>query len=68
MKTEKVAIYIRVSTEEQAKEGYSLEAQEETLKKYCDTYNYSIAGKYIDDGKVEEYRSPCITRTTKGLH
>lgn len=30
--TRKVAIYIRVSTIDQAKEGYSLEAQEKALK------------------------------------
>lgn len=32
----KAAIYIRVSSEEQAKEGYSLAAQERTLRLYCD--------------------------------
>jgi len=51
MNKSRAALYIRVSTEEQAKEGYSLEAQEETLKKYCDMYNLIVAEKYIDDGK-----------------
>ena len=31
----KVAIYIRVSTEDQAKEGYSLEAQRECLESFA---------------------------------
>ncbi len=31
----KVAIYIRVSTSMQAEKGISLEAQKETLIKYC---------------------------------
>lgn len=31
----KVAIYIRVSTNMQAEKGISLEAQKETLIKYC---------------------------------
>ena len=31
----KVAIYIRVSTEEQAREGYSLPAQERALRDYA---------------------------------
>lgn len=51
MKKIRAALYIRVSTEEQAKEGYSLDAQEKTLRKYCDRNEYVIAEKYIDDGK-----------------
>jgi len=47
----RVALYIRVSTEEQAKEGYSLEAQESVLSKYCNNNDYEIVKKYIDDGK-----------------
>jgi len=47
----RVVLYIRVSTEEQAKEGFSLEAQEETLARYCELHNYTVVDKYIDDGK-----------------
>ena len=37
------AIYIRVSTLDQAREGYSLEAQEEALRKWCsETWNTGI--------------------------
>ncbi len=48
----KAALYIRVSTEEQALEGYSLDAQEEKLMVYCldvvdDLEVYKI---YRDDG------------------
>ncbi len=48
----KAALYIRVSTEEQALEGYSLDAQEEKLLVYChdvvdDLEVYKI---YRDDG------------------
>ncbi|WP_027086814.1 recombinase family protein [Cohnella panacarvi] len=50
MKT-RVALYIRVSTEEQAKEGFSLEAQEATLSQHCENLGYIVVGKYIDDGK-----------------
>ena len=32
---DKAVCYIRVSTEEQAREGVSLEAQEERLRAYC---------------------------------
>lgn len=47
----KIAIYIRVSTEEQASTGVSLQAQEESLVNYCKTYNYDIYKIYKDAGK-----------------
>ncbi len=43
-------IYIRVSTREQAEEGYSIGEQEERLKKYCDAMNWNIGGVFIDPG------------------
>lgn len=45
-----VAIYIRVSTEEQAREGYSLAAQENVLLKFCNLKNYKIYKIYADEG------------------
>lgn len=45
-----VAIYIRVSTLDQAREGYSLEAQEKTLKKWCDDRKYNVYDIYADKG------------------
>ncbi len=47
----KVAGYARVSTEEQAREGLSIEGQIESIKKYCALYNneYDI-DFYIDEG------------------
>ncbi|MCF8563918.1 recombinase family protein [Alicyclobacillus tolerans] len=46
-----IAIYCRVSTDEQAKEGVSLEEQQERLAAYCKAmgWNDSIR-KYVDDG------------------
>lgn len=46
----KTAIYIRVSTEEQAKEGYSISAQKQRLKAFCIAQDWSIAGTYVDEG------------------
>ncbi len=46
----RVAIYTRVSTEDQAKEGFSLEAQRERLEAYCLARDWSVAATYIDDG------------------
>lgn len=44
------AIYIRVSTLDQAQDGYSLTAQEETLRKWCKDHHYSIYDIYADRG------------------
>lgn len=46
----RAALYIRVSTGRQAKEGDSLEAQEEALESFCKEKNYFIVDKYIDGG------------------
>ncbi|MBE6518485.1 MAG: recombinase family protein [Thermoplasmata archaeon] len=46
----RVAAYIRVSTEEQAREGYSLAAQKQALEDYCSYTGYEIVKFYIDDG------------------
>jgi len=47
---QKVAIYSRVSTEEQALRGFSLEEQIDKLKKYCENYNLEVTGIYKDGG------------------
>ena len=46
----RVAIYLRVSTTEQAKEGYSLGAQLERLRNYCKAREWEVSKEYIDDG------------------
>ncbi|MFT9495656.1 recombinase family protein [Anaerosolibacter sp.] len=46
----KAAIYIRVSTQEQAKEGYSIPAQRDKLIAFCKAKNWNIYDIYIDDG------------------
>lgn len=46
----KVAIYIRVSTIDQAREGYSLAAQEHMLRKWCEDHRYEIYKVYADEG------------------
>jgi site-specific DNA recombinase len=44
-------IYIRVSTDDQAKHGYSIAAQEEKLKAFCISQGWEIVGEpFIDDG------------------
>lgn len=46
----KAAIYIRVSTQEQATEGYSIQAQTDRLIKYVEAKDFILYKKYIDAG------------------
>jgi len=46
----RIAIYIRVSTEDQAREGYSLEVQREYLEAFAIREGYEIFKVYSDDG------------------
>jgi site-specific DNA recombinase len=46
----RAAIYIRVSSAEQAEEGYSIQAQTEKLEAYCKVRDWSIYNTYIDPG------------------
>lgn len=46
----KVAIYPRVSTQEQAKEGYSIGEQIERLTKYCEAMGWEVYKVYTDPG------------------
>ena len=43
-------IYMRVSTEDQAREGFSLPEQKERLEAYCKFNNYKIVEYYTDAG------------------
>lgn len=45
-----IAIYIRVSTQEQAKEGYSIGEQKERLEKYCEAHDWIVYKVYTDPG------------------
>jgi site-specific DNA recombinase len=44
-------IYCRVSTEEQAEQGYSLDAQEKFCRDFAQNNGYDIAGVFRDEGK-----------------
>ena len=49
-KIKTVAIYCRVSTEEQKKFGVSLDDQKNSLTRYCKEKQYKIYDYYIDEG------------------
>ena len=46
----RAALYARVSTEEQAEEGYSLDAQMRRLEQYCEMEGWTVAGRYREEG------------------
>ncbi|MGQ0797374.1 MAG: recombinase family protein [Methanobacteriota archaeon] len=46
----RAAVYCRVSTEDHAKEGFSLEAQRRRLQDFCAARGWAVAGPYVDDG------------------
>jgi DNA invertase Pin-like site-specific DNA recombinase len=46
----RAAIYARVSTDDQAKEGYSIPAQLKRLQAYCKAKGWEVASEYVDDG------------------
>jgi site-specific DNA recombinase len=45
-----VALYVRVSTQEQALEGYSISAQKERLLAYCTAQGWNNVKLYVDEG------------------
>lgn len=47
---QRVAIYARVSTQEQAENGNSLDFQIDKLKAYCQLHEYKVVGEYVDAG------------------
>lgn len=48
--TNKVAIYVRVSTTKQEEEGYSIEEQKDKLSSYCNIKDWSVYKIYTDGG------------------
>ena len=46
----RAGLYVRVSTEEQALKGFSIEAQVAALKKYCEEQGIKIVDIYMDEG------------------
>ena len=51
----KIAIYIRISTEGPAKEGYSLGVQKKYLESFAVRERYEIFKVYCDDGIISAY-------------
>lgn len=59
----RAAIYTRVSTEDQAKEGFSLDAQLDKLRSYCKARDWIASEEYIEDGySGRTIKRPAYTR------
>ncbi len=63
------AIYIRVSTEGQRDEGYSIDAQKALLSAYCDARGLKNREFYIDGGFTgSNIDRPALTRLIEDVH
>jgi DNA invertase Pin-like site-specific DNA recombinase len=51
-------LYVRVSTDEQKRKGYSLPEQEECLVRYCRLNNILIKGIYREDYSAKTFKRP----------
>ncbi len=61
--TVRCAIYTRVSTDEQAREGYSLPAQEERLRAHARSQGWTVYKLYMDDGySAASRKRPALKR------
>ena len=59
----RVALYMRVSTQEQVENGNSLEFQKEKLEAYCKIHEYKIVGEYVDAGvSGAKFNRPALDR------
>lgn len=53
-----VALYIRVSTDEQADKGYSQRDQEERLKRYCEANSLKVDRVIFEDHSAKNFNRP----------
>lgn len=64
----KVATYVRVSTDEQAKEGFSIPAQRERLRAFCESQGWEIVEEYIEEGwSAKDLDRPQMQRLLKDI-
>ena len=53
-----VIIYCRVSTDEQAQKGFSLDYQELSLRRFCESMSYNIVNTYREDHSAKNFKRP----------
>ena len=62
-----VVIYTRVSTEDQKDNGFSLQAQELSLRKHCEREGKIILQHYQDDYSGKNFERPSFQRFISDL-
>jgi site-specific DNA recombinase len=63
-----VGIYIRVSTEDQAREGHSLEEQQNRIQKICEERKYQVYNVYKDAGiSAKDTNRPAYQKMLKDV-
>ena len=66
----RVALYMRVSTEEQALHGYSLPAQKDALHQYAKDHSMTVVGEYVDEGisgRKSASKRPALARMLRDV-
>ncbi|MFD2370849.1 recombinase family protein [Brevibacillus sp. GCM10020057] len=59
----RTAVYIRVSTEDQAREGFSIPAQREKLLAYAHSQDWTVTRLYVDEGvSAKDMNRPQLAR------
>ncbi|MBO9683323.1 MAG: recombinase family protein, partial [Flavisolibacter sp.] len=51
-------IYVRVSTDEQKRKGYSLVEQEDRLMRHCEIHSIQVKGIYREDYSAKDFNRP----------
>ena len=64
-KNTKCVRYRRVSTDEQAEKGYSLEIQDERILKFCSEMNIEVLNTYTDDCTGKNFNRPGFKELVK---
>jgi site-specific DNA recombinase len=61
-------VYVRVSTDEQAREGFSLAAQEERCRQFAQSQGWTVDEVYRDDGySAKDLNRPAIQRMIRDV-
>jgi site-specific DNA recombinase len=67
MTQKKAILYVRVSTDEQADKGFSLQHQEERLRKYCELQNILVVGFFREDYSAKSFERPEFNKLLERL-